>query len=140
MDRFLSKVEKTPHCWEWRACRADGGYGGFWLNGKTIHAHRAAYQLFVGPVGPGVQVCHTCDNRNCVNPAHLWLGSIQDNTADRDNKKRQARGERNGGSKLSDKAAAEIRASTRPAEALALVYGVTASHIREIRSGRKRKI
>ena len=84
MERFLSKVNKTDDCWLCTDALVDG-YGRFSVNGRTIAAHRWAYEQLVGPIPPGLQLdhlCHTrdvakcirsgeCTHRRCVNPDHL---------------------------------------------------------------------
>lgn len=77
-------------CWAWTASRFSGGmrYGSFYLNGKNTHAHRAAWALLRGPIPKGMCVCHRCDNPLCVNPDHLFLGTVVDNNIDRDRKGR----------------------------------------------------
>lgn len=89
-DRFYSKIEFIPfhECWEWTAGLDKDGYGKFWFKNETIRAHRFSYELHFGPIKEGLCVCHTCDNPGCVRPEHLWLGTIQENSKDRDNKKR----------------------------------------------------
>lgn len=133
MDRFWAKVDKRPDgCWVWTASRLRaGGYGQFNLNGIPTRAHRLSWEMHNGPIPAGLQVCHTCDNPPCVNPAHLFLGTIKENAHDRDRKGRThpgwVPGSRNGGAKLTEAQVAEIRerASGATHKALALEFGVS---------------
>ena len=82
IERFLRKVRKTPICWEWTATKNSDGYGKFSIQGKQPGAHRVSYLIFVADIPLGLFVLHSCDNPGCVNPAHLSLGTNQDNMND----------------------------------------------------------
>src|SRR5882724_6527129 len=93
-EDFWSKVEigEDNECWLWQTGKDDDGYGAFWWNNRQVKAHRFSWEIFNGPIRDGLQVLHDCDTPSCVNPCHLFLGTTQDNTADRYSKGRQARG------------------------------------------------
>lgn len=71
MNRFWSKVDRTDTCWLWTASTDRSGYGQFRVAGKTVLAHRFAYEAEAGPIPDGLQLDHLCRVRHCVNPAHL---------------------------------------------------------------------
>lgn len=78
-DRFWAKVENAG-CWLWTGSRSGHGYGQFWVDGRTVPAHRVAYEALVGPIPDDLEPDHLCPNRNCVNPSHIALVSHRANT------------------------------------------------------------
>jgi hypothetical protein len=92
--RFWQKVNKKDvhECWEWTGAIGSTGYGNFHVNGKYISGPRYSYILHYGKIKYKEWVLHKCDNRKCVNPDHLFLGTQQDNTNDMVSKNRQQLG------------------------------------------------
>ncbi len=108
LSRFFSKIDMptSPNgCWLWTGGKSSAGYGQFRLGYKQpmVSAHRYIYQLFNQENIEGKVVCHRCDNRQCVNPEHLFLGSQADNMIDMSIKGRSCQGVKNANAKLTDK-------------------------------------
>jgi hypothetical protein len=133
-ERFKAKLapkDPVTGCIEW----VGKGEG-------QVRAHRLAYELKHGPIPPGMKVCHTCDNPPCCNPDHLCLGTQADNIADRDAKGRQAKGENNGFSKLTEADVTEIRrrlANSEVQRKIAKDFGITPTAVGYIKNGRNWK-
>jgi len=147
--RFRKKVESyifpepMSGCWLWDGYISPNGYGLIGKYGRVWLAHRVTYVIFKAPItndefGEPYHVCHRCDNRVCVNPDHLFLGTVIENIADRHQKgrTRPGRGERHGRAKLTAAQVTAIRQDTRSAPKVAADYGVSKSSILFIRQGR----
>lgn len=138
-QRFWPKVDaKNPNqCWNWTGSRGTTGYGYFKATGRNVRAHRFMWEIANGPVPDGLQVLHHCDNPSCVNPGHLWLGTISDNIKDSFAKGRKNfAGERCPAARLTREQALFIRdhKEINPF-ALAKQFGVSKAHVRHIQAG-----
>jgi len=117
MDRqssFESRLIPEPNsgCWLWFGMQRNGkAYGVFCWKNKSLSAHRAAWEIYFGPIPPGMNVCHKCDVPMCVNPEHLFIGTQLDNMTDcrKKGRNRAPIGEKQHLSKLSDDAVRNIR-------------------------------
>ena len=104
-QRIWDRVAKSGdgECWNWQGAINSHGYGTIRQERRSRGCHVVAFESASRSSVPhGMQVCHRCDNRRCCNPAHLFLGTTQENTADRNAKGRQARGARVKLAKLND--------------------------------------
>lgn len=152
-ERFWSKVNKqgpivagqTTPCWIWLAgvqVGAAGGYGRFLLADKAKKAHRLSWADANGRDPGAVCVLHHCDNRRCVNPAHLFLGTREDNHDDmlRKGRRRVARGSESGMSKLTEEKVQVMRflreKTSLSLEVVGALMGVTKHSVSRICSGR----
>lgn len=144
MERFWSKVERRceDECWPWLGAFLSTSYGQLSQRGgpqKTYLAHRLAYEFTNGPIPHGMYVLHSCDNRRCVNPRHLRLGTAKDNIHDALDRGRCPTGEKNISAKLSGNQIDVIRrmlATGMGHKAISEQFGVSRGHISAIASGK----
>jgi len=113
-----------------------GGHVRMRIGKRSSFMHRFIYEQKIGPIPPGMCVCHRCDNPACINPDHLFLTTNRGNTADRHAKHRDAVGSRVGTSVLTESQVAEIKRSREMGTALARRFGVSKSTISAIRTGK----
>lgn len=111
MKAFFDKVDKTDGCWEWTAYKNKKGYGQFFFNNAIIGAHRVSLILAGQTIPSGCHVLHQCNNPSCVNPEHLYIGTNDDNVADKMRENRQWRpiGEKHHKTKLINQDILRIR-------------------------------
>jgi hypothetical protein len=151
--QFWKKALLGDGCWEWQGVRnpRSTGYGQLKRNGKTLRAHRIAYEDWYGPIPAGMGVLHRCDNPPCIRPDHLFLGTPLDNAVDRNSKgrwtgerfscppERRRRGEEHPNAKLTREQVAAIRhryaAGDVTYKALADEFGVSKSLVAQLVRG-----
>lgn len=124
--------EPNSGCWIWMLSLNHCGYGQVEFRKKKAKAHRASWMANVGPIAAGVMVLHKCDNRACINPDHLFLGSAKDNTDDMVRKNRAPN------RKLSVDAVREIRerkARGQTYASMANEFGVSDGTLRQAGRG-----
>ena len=141
--KFWDKVLITDlfGCWLWTACKDKQGYGQLVVPGKGSQlAHRISYIINIGPIPDGLGVLHKCNNPPCVSPAHLYLGTQQDNVdyMIKSNRQRSLAGEEIGSAKLTEKEADEIILLLKnhtPRKNILKMYNVGSSQLHRIKKG-----
>ena len=153
VDRFWSHVNKIPNgCWEWTGYTGGNRYGGFHIENRrspsgarnrgAVSAHRFSFLLTFGPIGE-LCVLHRCDNRKCVNPDHLFLGTNTRNIEDKVSKGRAPKGLQQSNAKLTEPAVVSIRERYARGDtsqrALAKEFGINQTMVRLVLSRRRWK-
>lgn len=141
VNRFWEKVNKDGDCWNWTAATRSTGYGCLKVARRLISAHRFSFVLHFGDVPEGKIVCHSCDNRLCVRPEHLFAGTPHANVVDMDSKGRSNRphGEKCGASKLTEVKVEEfffLRSMGFSNRKIAALAGVNPSTVNSVMSGK----
>jgi hypothetical protein len=145
--RFLDAIEFDTNggCWLWSKGVSATGYGTLWIKGRNVSAHRYSWEREKGSIDDapgyhGLCVLHRCDVRACVNPDHLFLGTVADNNADRGAKGRTAvvRGEDRASAKLSKQQVDQIKRlrGTLPQRSIARKFGVSQGLVSLIQTGK----
>lgn len=143
LARFIHLIENNgmseQKCWHWLGDVNSQGYGRFSLRNKHTLAHRVSFNLFIGKIPIGLNICHTCDNPICVNPHHLWVGSQSENLKDAVQKGRNytpdTKAHRNGNTSLTWQKVRAIRGMDEegsPKFMIAKIFGVSQSTVGNI--------
>jgi hypothetical protein len=141
--RFLAKItipENKNECWKWTGATYPYGYGCIGTSKGLDGAHRVSYRLYKGEIPDGMCVLHKCDNPNCNNPEHLFLGTKKDNAIDRNSKGRGKNPVHRGNhplSKLKVEDVMDIKRSSDATKVLATKYGVNPDQISRIKRGER---
>ena len=133
---LLARTITTPTgCMEYQGCIQRNGYSRATVERHTDYGHRHIYRLMKGPISDGLDVCHSCDNRKCINPDHLFLGTRADNMADAVAKGRHAHGSMLPHTKLTACISAEITAMAKQGhqyKEIAARFGICRQHAGQI--------
>ncbi len=126
--------EPNSNCILWTKSTTENGYAQINWKGRAHQAHRLVWEEANGPIPPKHEICHRCDIRCCINLDHLWLGTHDDNMADMKAKGRSTRGR---GGKLIGEQVLYIFHDKRTLTEIARDYGISPTHVRGIKDGKK---
>lgn len=136
-ERFFDLVLPEPNtgCWLWDGALSGKGYGRLNIEKRMVQAHRFSWEIHYGAIPDGLQACHKCDVRCCVNPEHLFLGTQSENLQDMVAKGRDnpLRGEEHPKTSLTEADVRSIRADTRPLRVIGTDYGFDKQHVWKIK-------
>jgi hypothetical protein len=121
-------LDEALGCWLWQRGKTTAGYGETWIDGRVQYAHRAMYELLLGPIPEGMQVHHRCEVRACINPFHMDLLAVEDHAGAA------------GHGKLTREDAAEVRRRAQAGESykvIAAEYGICRPLVSMIRTGKR---
>lgn len=130
-DKYIP--EPMSGCFLWLGAVFKNGYGQAYADGKNSYAHRVSWEFYRGPIPDGLHVLHRCDTPSCVNPDHLFLGTHQENMADRDRKGRCYKGEKCHQAKLTSEKVFLIREDGRALRKIAADYGINVTSVYHIK-------
>lgn len=136
--RWHNRGNFPANCIVWSKGASGSGYGAARIGGKQVGAHRLVWESAFGPIPDGMVVCHRCDNKRCVNPAHLFLGTQAENIRDAMSKGRMPKGSQNGNARLNEWSAVGILArllQRQPQRAVAQEFSTTQANISSIWRG-----
>lgn len=139
LHRFMAKFTVSDNgCWQWKDGKTER-YPSFTYNQTNHHAHRVSYMLFKGDIPEGLCVCHSCDNPKCVNPRHLFLGTMGDNLRDMFRKgRRNICGENHTNNKLTTEQVLSIRKmakDNKPTKEIAKEFNISTTNVNLIIRG-----
>lgn len=131
-----NKLVDENGCWIWQRAVFYTGYPQIKIARKTSYAHRASYEVFKGQIPRGLNVCHKCDIRLCINPEHLFLGTDLDNERDKKSKMRHVYGTKNGRAILNENKVVFIRRLYKTGnfmiKELAIIYNLSPSGMAKV--------
>lgn len=141
---YNSLVIKKGGCWDWKGKFEKSGYAKmscrFELGAR--HAHKASYLIHIGQIPEGMQINHLCNNRECSNPTHIYAGTQQENMRDKIESNHQAKGSKNGNSKLDETKVMKIKTllnSGKDIKFISDIFNVTPTQIYNIKKNKQWK-